>query len=56
MTKIVYNKLLGAWYVVRGPHHTPISGPFASKAEAKAWLDARKETRDRPVNFVKRYR
>lgn len=32
--KIVYNKLLGGWYVVRGPHHFPIGGKYASKAEA----------------------
>lgn len=41
MTKIVNNKLLGGWFVVRGPHHTPISGKFATKAEAQAWLAAR---------------
>lgn len=45
MIKIVYNKLLGGWYVVRGPHHFPLSGRFAAKAEAKAWLEARKEAR-----------
>lgn len=38
MLKIVHNKLLGGWFVVRGPHHTPISGKFAIKAEAKASL------------------
>ena len=36
--KIVYNKLLGGWYVVRGPHQTPISGRYPTKAAAKAWL------------------
>ena len=40
--RIVHNKLLGGWYVVRGPHDTPISGRFNSKEEAKAWLEARK--------------
>ena len=24
--RIVHNKLLGGWYVVRGPHQTPLSG------------------------------
>lgn len=38
MIKLVFNKLLGGWYVVRGPHHAPISGRFATKEEAKAWL------------------
>ena len=36
--KIVFNKLLGGWYVVRGPHQTPLGGRFDSKAEAQAWL------------------
>lgn len=36
--KIVHNKLLGGWYIVRGPHHTPIGGRFNSKAEAQAHL------------------
>jgi hypothetical protein len=42
MIRIVYNKLLGAWYVVRGPHQTPLSGAFATKAEAQAWLDRKR--------------
>jgi hypothetical protein len=36
--RIVYNKLLGGWYVVTGPHQTPLNGRFNSKAEAQAWL------------------
>ena len=39
--KIVFNKLLGGWYIVRGRHQTPISGKFASKQEALAFLRAR---------------
>jgi len=46
MIKIVHNKLLGGWYVVRGPHHAPISGRFDSKAEAQAWLEARDKARN----------
>lgn len=42
MIRIVYIKLLGGWFVVRGPHWSPLSGPFATKAEAQAWLDRRK--------------
>ena len=39
--RIVYNKLLGGWYVVRGPHQTPLSGRFDSKEEAQLWLQNR---------------
>jgi len=35
---VVYNAVLGGWYVVRGEHQTPISGRFDSRAEAKASL------------------
>jgi len=41
MVKIVYNRLLGGWYIVRGRHQTPISGRFASKQAAQAHLDNR---------------
>ena len=44
MVKIVHNKLLGGWFVVRGPHRSPLSGRFASKAEARAWLERRQDT------------
>ena len=37
--RIIFNKLLGGWYVVRGPHQAPLGGRFDSKAEAQAWLD-----------------
>jgi hypothetical protein len=46
MIKIVHNKLLGGWYIVRGPHQAPIGGRFDSKAEARAALAARRK-RDR---------
>jgi len=39
--RIVHNRMLGGWYVVRGPQHTPISGRFDSKEEAMAWLSRR---------------
>lgn len=38
MVRIVYNHILGGWFIVRGPHQTPIGGRFASKAEALAHL------------------
>jgi hypothetical protein len=36
--KVVYNSLLGGWYIVRGAHQTPISGRFDTKAAAVAHL------------------
>jgi len=41
MSRVVYNRLLGAWYVVRGPHQTPLSGPFVSKLHALDYLKGR---------------
>ena len=32
--KIIYNKLLCGWYIVRGPHQTPIGGRFETRADA----------------------
>ena len=37
-TRIVFNKLLGGWFIVRGQHDTPIGGRFESKAAAIAHL------------------
>lgn len=51
MTKIVHNKLLGGWYVVRGPHHTPIGGRFDSREEAKAWLQEQQAKRDNRITY-----
>jgi hypothetical protein len=39
--KIVYNKLLAGWYIVRGRHQTPISGRFETKELALAYLRRR---------------
>jgi len=38
MVKIVFNRLLGGWFIVRGQHQTPIGGRFESKQAAQAWL------------------
>lgn len=38
MLKIVHSKLLGGWFIVTGPHHTPIGGRFNTKQEALARL------------------
>lgn len=40
--RVVFNRLLGGWFVVRGPHQTPLSGRFASKAEALAYLNRKR--------------
>jgi hypothetical protein len=42
MIKIVHMKILGGWFVVRGAHWAPLAGPFATRAEAKTWLDRKK--------------
>lgn len=41
--RIVHNKLLRGWFVVRGPHQTPLNGRFDTKAEAVAWLARKQE-------------
>jgi hypothetical protein len=53
--RIVHNRLLGhrldagGWYVVKGPHQTPLSGSFISKKAAQAWLDRRKQREHNPA-------
>jgi len=37
--KIVHNKLLGGWFIVRGPHQTPIGGRFDTKEQAQQHRD-----------------
>lgn len=44
MVRIVFNRLLNGWFVVRGPHQTPLSGRFESKGDAIAYLQKRKGT------------
>ena len=46
MVRIVFNRLLGGWLVVRGPHQTPLSGVFPTKAAAKQSLLDAKARRD----------
>ena len=43
MIRIVHNKLLGGWFIVRGPHQTPIGGRFESKAAALSHLAKRRK-------------
>lgn len=39
--RIVRIPLLGGWFIVRGPHMTPISGRFDTRAQAAAHLNRR---------------
>lgn len=32
--RIVHNRLLGGWFIVRGPHQTPLGGKFPSREAA----------------------
>jgi hypothetical protein len=45
MIRIVYNRLLGGWFVVRGPHQTPIGGRYESRQAAERSLTIRAEAR-----------
>lgn len=38
MIRIVHSRILGGWFIVRGPHQTPISGRFDTRAAAMAHL------------------
>lgn len=51
--RIIHNRLLGGWFVVRGPHQTPISGRFATKEAAQQSLIDAKNRRDSQPFFRK---
>jgi hypothetical protein len=42
----IFNRLLGAWYIVTGPHQFPLGGPFKTKGEAEAWIDGQVAARE----------
>lgn len=46
--RIVHNKLLGGWFIVRGSHDTPLSGRFDSREQAKAHLSRKSQSRFDP--------
>lgn len=48
--RIVHNRLLGGWYVVIGPHQTPLNGRFNSRAEAQAWLQRKNPQAKNPIS------
>lgn len=39
MIRIIHSRILGGWFIVRGPHQTPISGRFNTRADALAHLN-----------------
>ncbi len=39
--KVIFNRLLNGWFIVRGPHQTPIGGRFDTKEAALAHLRKR---------------
>lgn len=39
--RVIHNKVLGGWFIVRGPHQTPIGGRFDTRAAAVAHLNRR---------------
>lgn len=46
MIRIVYNRLLGGWYIVRGSHQTPLSGRFDSQGDAQRHLIQQQQQRN----------
>ena len=38
MIRIIHSRILGGWFIVRGPYMTPIGGRFESRAAAAAHL------------------
>jgi hypothetical protein len=38
MPKVIYNRILGGWFVVRGPHQSPLSGRFETREAALLYL------------------
>jgi len=51
MARVVFNNILGGWFVVRGPHHTPLAGRFESRAAAQAYLARKAQpTQDPRIN------
>jgi hypothetical protein len=38
MIRIIHSRILGGWFIVRGPHQTPIGGRFETRADALAHL------------------
>ena len=39
MARVIFNRILGGWFIVRGRYQTPISGRFDSRAAALAHLN-----------------
>jgi hypothetical protein len=43
MPKVIFNRLLQGWFIVRGPHHAPIGGRFPTREAALAHLKRTRE-------------
>lgn len=41
MLRIIFNRLLGGWFIVRGEHQTPIGGRFDTREAALKHLNSR---------------
>lgn len=48
--RIVFNRLLNGWYVVRGAHQTPIGGRFETRDAALEYLG-----RKAAAEYARRY-
>jgi len=40
--RIIYSRVLGGWFIVVGPHMTPIGGRYETREAAEAALHAKK--------------
>lgn len=38
MVKVIYNRILGGWFIVRGKHQTPLGGRFETREAALSHL------------------
>jgi hypothetical protein len=43
MPKIIFNRLLNGWFIVRGLQQTPIGGRFETKQAASDHLNKKRE-------------
>jgi hypothetical protein len=50
--RIKHNRLLGGWFIVRGPHDTPLSGRFDTEQEARQSLRDQAAKRDSKSHLI----
>ena len=51
--RIVYNRLLGGWFIVRGPHQTPLGGRFDTQGDAQRHLLQQQQQRNATSRMVR---